>query len=81
MPHLHEEEVQVLAGLVLLRREEVKTVIWAPGYMTTSMVEEVRVAKMHILEHAGPEQGWRDPYSCQSEDEIFQGLNMSQPHS
>ena len=36
MFHLHEEEFQVLAGCVLIGREEVKPVTWPLGYVTTS---------------------------------------------
>lgn len=61
----------MLSGLVLLGREEVKPVIWAPGYVTTSVVVEVRVAKIHVQEHAGPEQGGGTAHSYQSKEEIF----------
>lgn len=40
-PHLHEEEVQVLAGYDLIRKEEVKPAMWPPDYMTTSRVAKV----------------------------------------
>jgi hypothetical protein len=35
----------VLAGQVLLGREEVKPVIWPPGYIATLMVAEVGVTQ------------------------------------
>ena len=41
MIHLHEEDFQVLLGYILIRREEVKPVIWPSGYVTTSKVQEV----------------------------------------
>ena len=42
MLHLHEEEFQVFAGHVLTGSEDIKAVIWPPGYMTTSGVAEVK---------------------------------------
>ena len=45
MPPLHEEEFQVLAGHVLTGKEEVKPVIWPPGYVTISRVAEVGVLR------------------------------------
>lgn len=36
MPHLPEEEFQVLAGHILIGREEVKPVIWPLGYLKGS---------------------------------------------
>jgi hypothetical protein len=43
MLHLHEEEFQVLAGHILMWREEAKPVIWQLGYETTSMIVEVGI--------------------------------------
>lgn len=43
MLHLHEEEFQAFAGCVLIGREEVKPIIWPPGYVTTSSRAEVGV--------------------------------------
>lgn len=64
MLNLHEEEFQVLAGCVLIGRDEAKPVIWTPGYVTTSMVVEVWVTRIHALPwHAGPEQGGSNSYS------------------
>ena len=48
MPPLHEEEFQVLAGHVLTGKEEVKPVIWPPGYVTISRVAEVGVCKAYL---------------------------------
>lgn len=44
---LPEEEFQVLAGYVLIGRQEVLPVVWSPGHMTTS-----RMAEVGILRHA-----------------------------
>ena len=41
--NLHEEEFQVLAGHVLIVREEVKPIIWSLSYVTASRVMEVGV--------------------------------------
>lgn len=49
MIHLHEEEFQVLAALVLLEREEAKPVIYSSSYMTISCVVEVDFAKVCLL--------------------------------
>jgi hypothetical protein len=43
MLHLHGEEFQVLAGHDFIGRKEGKSVIWPPGYTTTSRVAEVGV--------------------------------------
>lgn len=47
MLNLHEEESLVLAGHVLIGREEVKPIIWTPGFVTTSKVVEVVVPLWH----------------------------------
>jgi hypothetical protein len=57
---LHEEYFQVLAGHVLIGREEAKPVIWPPGYVTSSRVAEVGAGypyRLHALEHEDPEEG------------------------
>jgi hypothetical protein len=38
---LLHEEFYVVAEQVLIGREEVKSIIWSPGYMNTSRVAEV----------------------------------------
>jgi len=43
---LHEEEFQVLAGYVLIGRQEVLPVVWSPGYMTTSRMAEVGILRL-----------------------------------
>lgn len=45
MLHLHEKEFQVLAGHILIGKEEVKPVMWLLGYVTIS-----RVAKVGVLQ-------------------------------
>lgn len=45
MLHLQEEEFQVIAGHVLIGREEV---IWSPGYMTMPKVSEVGDHKAYV---------------------------------
>lgn len=45
MLHLHEEGSHVLSRHILLGREEVKPVIWPPGYIATLMVAEVGVTQ------------------------------------
>jgi hypothetical protein len=45
MPHLHEKEFQVLAGHILIGKEEVKPVMWLPGYVTISRLAEVGVVQ------------------------------------
>ena len=42
---LHEEYFQVLAGHVLIGREEVKPVIWPPGYVTPSRMVQMGVVR------------------------------------
>lgn len=69
--HLHGEEFQVLAGPVLKKREEVKLLIWPPGYVTPSRETSVGVYRLWVPEHAGPEQGRNSPNSCWSQEEIF----------
>lgn len=49
MLHLHKGELQVLVGHVLTGREEVKAVIWPPGYVTSG-VAEVRPNKLRAPE-------------------------------
>jgi hypothetical protein len=39
MLYLYDEELQVLAGNVLTRREEVKPRIWPLDYVTTSRIQ------------------------------------------
>jgi hypothetical protein len=80
MLHLHEKKFQVLAGHVLIGREEDNPVIQAPSYMTTTTVVEVGVARISAG-NAGPEQRGRDLYSCWSQDEILRFEHMFQPHS
>ena len=41
MLHLHEEEIRVLAGHVLLGREEVKPLIWPSHYLREGRVGSV----------------------------------------
>ena len=41
MLHLHEEEYQVLAAHVMIRRENVYLESWPLGYVTSSRVAEV----------------------------------------
>ena len=59
MPHLHEEEFQLLGGDGLTGREEVKPVIWPPGYVITSRVAEVCVGLYRLCApgHADPAKG------------------------
>lgn len=45
------------------------------GYVTTSTVVEVGVYRVTCLGYVGPEQGERDLYFCQSQDEIFWSLD------
>lgn len=68
---LAEGGSQVLAGFVLMGREEIKPVILPLGHVTTPKVVEVGVERIFVPWRAGPEQGGRDPYSCCSQDEIF----------
>ena len=49
MIHLHEEDFQVLLGYILIRREEVKPVIWPSGYVT-----EVGVMKANCTRTCRP---------------------------
>ena len=65
MLHLHEEEFQVLAGHVLIGREEVRPVTlacWLCDYLQGG--EGRGSHSLHRLGHAGPEQGGRQYYSC-----------------
>lgn len=39
--HLHKEELQVLSVHVIKGRKEVRTLIWPPGHLTTSMMADV----------------------------------------
>jgi hypothetical protein len=50
MLHLHGEQFQILLGHVLIGREEDKSVIWPPAYVTNSRVEEVRVIQAMCIE-------------------------------
>lgn len=50
----------MVAGYILIGREEVKPTISPPGYVTTSMVVEVEVARVCVLDYGGPEQGQGD---------------------
>lgn len=43
MLSFHGEEFQVLAGKVVVGREEIKPVIWLSGYVTTLMVVKVGI--------------------------------------
>ena len=61
MLHLHEEEFQVLAGYVLIGREEVKPIIWPPGYMTISRVVEVGVVRLMCAGTCRSRQGGSSP--------------------
>ena len=70
MLHLHREEFQVFAAYVLIGREEVKAVIWPPGYVTTSRVAEVGFTQATWPKHADPDQGGKS-YSCQSQGKII----------
>jgi len=65
MLQLHEEKSQVLVGHVLVGREEVKPVIWPPGYMTASRVSEVGLMQATWARTA------KQSYTCQSQDKIF----------
>jgi hypothetical protein len=58
--HLHKGELQVLVGHVLTGREEVKAVIWPPGYVTTSGVAEVGVEQATCIGGLDTSQ----PHSC-----------------
>ena len=71
MLHLHEEEFQVLAGYVLIGREEVKPIIWPPGYMTISRVAKVGVIRLTCFGKCRPRARTKEPYSCWFQDEIF----------
>lgn len=70
----------MVAGHILIGREEGKPEMWPTGYVTTSVVVEVGVARICALDHAGPEQGQGDLYFCQSQDYIFLCLNRFGPH-
>lgn len=56
MLRLPKERFQVLAGHILIGKEEVKSLIWPPGYITTSVVVGVEVAGICAPEDAGLEQ-------------------------
>ena len=58
--HLHKGELQVLVGHVLTGREEVKAVIWPPGYVTTSGVAEAGVEQATCIGGLDTSQ----PHSC-----------------
>jgi hypothetical protein len=77
MFHLHEES-QVLAGHALIGRKTTKSVIWAPRYLKGGGGGVLRLKCATIC---SPEQGEISPKFCWSQDEIFQGLDMSQPHA
>lgn len=71
----------MLAGHVLIGREEVKQVIWSPGYRTTSTVVEVGVAQVSVG-HAGPDQRERVILTTAGLKMRFSGFgHISQPHS
>ena len=65
----------MLAGYVLIGIEEVSPVIWPLGYVTTSRV--VEVVRLTCAGTCRPRARRKQPYPCQSQDEIFQGLDMS----
>lgn len=64
MLHLHEKEFQGLEGHVLTGKEEVKSLRWPIGYLTTSKWGS------QVYGHAAPKQGGTDPYSCQYQEEF-----------
>jgi hypothetical protein len=61
---VHRNSFGFSDGHLFIWRQEVKPVIWQPGYISTSTVMEVGVARLHSPEHAGPEQGGRVPLSA-----------------
>jgi hypothetical protein len=71
MLHLHEKELQALVGRVLTGTEEDKSVIWPPGYRTTSRVAEVGVVMAVWARTQVPRTKREQPSSCLSQDEIF----------
>jgi hypothetical protein len=71
MLHLYEEKFQILARHVLIGREEVKLIIWTPGYMTISRVVEMGSYRLVVREHADTGQGGNSPNSYGSQDKIL----------
>lgn len=64
MLHLREEEFHVLSGHVIIGREEVKPVVWPPGYMNGYLKGSSGEGHRSMYPgHAGSEEGRSHPYS------------------
>lgn len=66
----------MLTGPVLIGREEVKPVIWSPGYMTISGVVEVGIIRLICARTCRPKARRKQSYSYGSQDKDFQSVNL-----